>query len=124
MNLTATADFTIEEWNMVLQSPFQIGFYIIFSDPNFMGMFSEFKALLTAILKQPVQRSARELISQLVADIGEKSENPGEIPRNVSLPKGDHEDEMKKMIQGIEDGVILLETKTSAEEAAGVKVWL
>jgi hypothetical protein len=124
MNLTATADFTIEEWNMVLQSPFQIGFYIIFSDPNFMGMFSEFKALLTAILKQPVQGSARELISQLVADIGVKSENPGEIPRNVSLPKGDNEDEMKKMIQGIEDVVILLETKTSAEEAAGVKIWL
>jgi hypothetical protein len=124
MNLTATADFTIEEWNMVLQSPFQIGFYIIFSDPNFMGMFSEFKALLTAILKQPVQGSARELISHLVADIGEKSENPGEIPGNVPLPKGDPEDEMKKMIQGKEDVVILLETKTSAEEAAGGKVWL
>ncbi len=122
--MTATVDFTLEEWNMILQSPFQIGYYIIFSDPNFMGMFSQFKALLTAILKQPVQGSARELISQLVADIGVKSENPGEIPRNVSLPKGDNEDEMKKMIQGIEDVVILLETKTSAEEAAGVKVWL
>jgi len=28
------------------------------------------------------------------------------------------------MIQGKEDVVILLETKTSAEEAAGGKVWL
>ena len=66
-----------------------------------MGIVSEFKALFTAILDQSVQRSTRELIAQLVADIGEKSEYSGALPIHANLPKGDPEDGMKKMFQGI-----------------------
>jgi hypothetical protein len=122
--LTTKTDFTPEEWDQLLLSLFLIGFFVIFSDPTYLGMLSEFKALFTTMLEQPVLDAARELVSSIVSEIEEKSKNHEGFPGSGNLPKGSPEDEMARMIQEIEDIVVLLESRASAEEASGVKVWL
>lgn len=122
--MTTKTDFTEEEWDQLLQSPIQVGFYIIFADPGFTGMFREFKALFNAIFEQPVPDAASELVNSLMVDIEDKSKNREELPGSDDLPKGQPEDEMAKMLRIIEDVAVLLETKASSEEAADFKEWL
>jgi len=122
--LTSRKDFTPEEWNQLLQSPVLAGFYVIFSDPNSLGMFNEFRALFTAIFEQPVSTDGEELVRLLVEEFGDKTNTPNGLPGFESLPEGEPEDEMEKAIKILEEVVILLETKTSPGEAAAVKTWL
>ena len=87
--MTERSDFTFEEWNIFLQSPFQIGFYIIFSAPNFWAYSVSLELFDRAYWNNLSRDLPENSLGKLVADIGEKSENPGEIPGNISLLKGD-----------------------------------
>ena len=108
----------------MLQSPVQVGFYVIYADPGFTGMFKEFKALFNAILEQPVPDASSELVSSLVVDIEYKSKNRDELPGREDLPKGQSEDEMAELLRMIGEMAFLVETRASSEEAAAFKEWL
>jgi hypothetical protein len=122
--LTIKADFTEEEWNQILQAPILVGFYVIFSDPNFLGMFNEFKALFKTIFEQPIPDAASEFVTSIVEDIDDRAMNPEELPDSDKLRKDKLEYKLAKMLGEIEDVAILIEAKASPQKAAGFKVWL
>jgi hypothetical protein len=122
--MTTKKDYTTEEWNQLLESPLQAGFYVIYADPSVTGMFKEMKALFKAVLEQTIPDGAQELVGSLVADIKEKSENKEQMPSSDDMSKGDPEEIMARMLAFVQNVAALVDAKATSEEAAGFKVWL
>jgi len=122
--MTTKTDFTTEEWNQLLESPLQAGFYVIYADPSITGMFKEMKALTKAVLEQTIPDGAKELVDSLVADIKEKSENKEQMPSSDDMSKGDPEEIMARMLAFVQGVAALVDAKATSEEAAGFKEWL
>lgn len=122
--MTTKTDFTTEEWDQLLQSPIQIGFYMIFADPSFTGMFKEMKAMFKTILEQPVPDDTQDLVSSLVADIKEKTDNKEQLPGSDNMSKAQFEEVMAEMLEFIKGVAVLLDAKSTRDEAAGFKEWL
>ena len=122
--MTTKKDYTTEEWNQLLESPLQAGFYVIYADPSVTGMFKEMKALFKAVLEQTIPDGAQELVGSLVADIKEKSENKEQMPSSDDMSKGDPEEIMARMLAFVQNVAALVDAKATSEEAAGFKEWL
>jgi hypothetical protein len=122
--MTTKTDYTTEEWNQLLESPLQAGFYVIYADPSITGIFKEMKALFKAVLEQTIPDGAQELVGSLVADIMEKSENKEQLPSSDDMSKGDPEEVMARMLEFVQGVAALVDAKATSEEAAGFKEWL
>lgn len=122
--MTTKKDYTIKEWNQLLESPLQAGFYVIYADPSIIGMFKERKVLFKAVLEQTIPEGAQELVGSLVADIKEKSENKEQMPSSDDMSKGEIEEVMAKMLDFVQGVATLVDAKATSDEAAGFKEWL
>ena len=122
--MTTKKDYTTEEWNQLLESPLQAGFYVIYADPSITGMFKERKDLFKAVLEQTIPEGAQELVGSLVADIKEKSENKEQMPSSDDMSKGEIEEVMAKMLDFVQGVATLVDAKATSDEAAGFKEWL
>ena len=122
--MTTKKDYTTEEWNQLLESPLQAGYYVIYADPSITGMFKEMKALFKAVLEQTIPYGAQELVGSLVADIKEKSENKEHLPSSDDMSKGDPKDVMARMLEFVQGVAALVDAKATSDEAAGFKEWL
>lgn len=122
--MTTKKDYTTEEWNQLLESPLQAGYYVIYADPSITGMFKEMKALFKAVLEQAIPDGAQELVGSLVADIKEKSENKEEMPSSDDMSTGDPKEIMARMLKFVQGVAALVDAKATSEEATGFKEWL
>jgi hypothetical protein len=122
--VTTKKDYTTEEWNQLLESPLQAGYYVIYADPSITGVFKEMKALYKAILEQTVPDGAKDLVGSLVADIKKKSENKEEMPSSDDMSKGDPKEVMARMLEFVKGVVVLVDAKATSEEAVRFKEWL
>lgn len=122
--MTTKSDFSTEEWNQLLQSPFLAGLYVILSDLNITGMIKEMGALFKSVQEQPVPTEAQELVSALIADIKRESENNEQLPGSEEISKDDLGDVEGRVLESVEGVVVLVDSKATSDEAAGFMVWL
>ena len=119
--MTTKADYTSKEWTTLLQAPANAATYVITADMSVMGALKEMKAMGKAVEQQSAPPAAQELVSALVSDLKEKSENK----ESVAAPEVKEDDEAREvMLQGLQEAAGVLDAKCSPEEAAGFKQWL
>ena len=119
--MTTRADYTVEEWTLLLQAPANAATYLITADMSVIGALKELKAMGKAVEQREVAPAAQELVNALVADLEEISKNK----ESVEAPEIQEGEEARAAIrQGLQKSADLLDTKCSAEEAAGFRQWL
>ena len=119
--MTTKADYTSEEWNILLRAVANAATYVITADMSVVGAFKEMKALGDALKKPTAPAAAQELVDSLAADLAEKSKNR----ESVDAPEAKADDEAREQVrQGLIQAVNLLDAKCEPEEAAGFKQWL
>ena len=119
--MTTKADYTTEEWNILLTAPPNAATYVITADLSVMGALKEMKALGKALKKPSAPAAAQGLVDALVADIQEKTKNKESV-ETQEVQEG--EDAREFVRQGLQGAADLLDAKCSPEEAAGFKQWL
>ena len=119
--MTTQTDYTSEEWTTLLQSPANAATYVITADMSIMGAFKEMKALGVALEKQPAPAGAQDLVSAIVADLKEKSENK----ESVDAPQIEDNSQARQLVlDGLKQAAALVEERGTSEEAASYKQWL
>ena len=119
--MTTKTDFNAEEWTLLLQSLTYVTGYVITADMSVMGALKEMKAMGKAVEQQSAPPAAQELVSSLVSDLKEKSDNK----ESVAAPEVKEDDEAREvMLQGVQNAADVLDAKCSPEEANGFKLWL
>jgi hypothetical protein len=119
--MTTKADYTTEEWDILLQAPPNAAMYVITADMSVMGALKEVKALSKALKKPSAPAAAQGLVDALVADIQEKSKNKESVETQEVQ---ESEEAREQNRQGLQQAAALLDAKCSPEEAAGFKQWL
>jgi hypothetical protein len=107
--MTAKADFTEEEWELILEGPPSAGMIVITAQRG--GTFRESFALAKAYVEARKEHGGSELVDEIVA----------------AKPERDHTryhsaEELKQHgLQHLKDAVALLEQKATAEEVEDYK---
>ena len=121
--MTAKADYTDEEWALLMQTPATGGMLVIMADLHVTSMVGELKGMFKGMMEQPVPEGAQELIGSLLEDIKAKSENKEKMETPDTSGK-DAAAVKAEMVQSISDVASLVDTKCSEDEASGYKQWL
>ena len=119
--MTTKADFTNEEWTVLLQTLANVTTYVITADPSIVGAIREARALDKALREPSVSPAAQELVDSVLADLEQKSKNK-EKREPIEVKEG--EDVRQVLRKSLEQAAALLNAKCSPEEAAGFKQWL
>jgi hypothetical protein len=118
--VTTKADYTAEEWELLLRAPMIVGMAVVAASPSGpIGVIKEMGAIARIMRDARPGDDTNPLISALMADV-----NAGHRPGGL-LPPGQQLEELKAhaLQTGREVGT-LLARKASAPEAAGFKRWL
>ena len=116
--MTASTDFTSEEWATLQRAPSDAGSYVVTAEPSIFGMLIEIRALARALEKTPAPDAARELVAALVADLADKDQP------TVERAQTEGESVRQQLYQGLQTAGALVDAKCSPEEAKGFKQWL
>jgi hypothetical protein len=119
--MTTKADFTNEEWTVLLQALPYVATYVITADLSVLGAMREAGALAKALEEPSVAPAAQELASSVMDDVEQKSENIVKAD-SVEFKKG--EDARQVLKQSLEQASVVLDARCSPEEATGFKQWL
>lgn len=122
--MTTKADYTEQEWKLLLLSPTYAGTYVMTADMSVMGVMREMKAMSKAMTTLQPPAGAQELVSAVVSDIEAKAKNKEEIKASEAEEGKDGQDGREPARQGLRQTADLLDQKCSADEAAGFKQWL
>jgi hypothetical protein len=120
MTVTTKADYTAEEWELIVRAPLMAGMAVVAASPSGpIGMVKEMFAVGRVLAEGSGEDSTNELISALVADVkaGHRPTAPTESMASV--------EEAKDLgLQACRDVAALLARKAPAAEAEGFKRWL
>lgn len=122
--MASKSDFTSEEWDQLLQFPFQVGLYVIMADLSIVGMIREMGNLFKSINDQPIPEQVQELVGSLVADIQSSLENIEQLPVSEAISQDKPGDAMESLLESIKANVILVDTIATSDEAASFMEWL
>lgn len=122
--MTTKANFTEQEWELLLLSPTHAATYVMTADMSVMGVMREMKALSTAMTKLQPPADAQELVSSVVSDIEARAKNKEKIKSSGVAEGQEGQDGREATRQGLRQTATLLDHKCSAAEAAGYKQWL
>lgn len=112
--MTHKADFTPEQWDVLVSGPVAAGVSVVMSHPNVLGMPREFLALGRAIKDVAAAGPARELAIAIADDIDE-------VDQDDDLPA---EEAKAAMMARLHQAVGLAESKLSEDVALGYKQWV
>ena len=115
-------DFSVEEWQILLQSPGAAGIYIMMADPNFViGSMKEALALSAGILQKEKDTNNSQLLSSILAEFKDR-----EMAKQAQLKfeKKDLASVKQKAFDTLQKAASILDQKASEEEAIEIKSWL
>lgn len=115
------ADFTTEEWKLLMAAPTHAATYVMTSDMSVLGVVREMKAFGKALTKPTIPPGAQDLVSSLIADMQAMTKNK----EKIEVPTAESgEDPREPARIGLSHTVDLLDEKCAAEEAHGFKLWV
>lgn len=113
--MTTKADYSNEEWDLLLQAPLMAGTYIIVADPSITAMPKEMKGMLTAMLSAPAPADAQELVSSLAADLKARAEDKEKMAQ-PELNKD--QNAQTQIFDQIAEALAVLDAKAPQEKSA------
>ena len=122
MNKTTRQAFSEAEWDTLIHAPFAAGMVVITADMNIPGLLNEGKALFKAIDEQAVPESVEYLISAVISDIHELSEDAYQIPAQVDAAHPDEQENL--LLEKLREVRFILDTKLDSKCAEDFKRWL
>lgn len=118
--MTTKADYSEQEWDLLLQAPVMAGTYIIIADPSITAMPKEMKGMLTAMLTSPAPADVQELVSSMVDDIKARAEDK----EKMAQPEVDKDQGAEtQVLDQIGQALAILEEK-APQEKSGFCTWL
>ena len=124
--MTARAEYTDEEWNLLDMTPYAVGAALSFADgAGFFETLGEMTALEAARARGPQRYPGNELVAALVTDRA----TPRSLPPVPRTDEGSGTEDaaatLRRMaLQDCRDVVALLEERSHAAEAEGYKRFL
>ena len=118
--MTTKADYTAEEWEVLLRAPVVVGLAVVAASPSGpIGVVQEMSAIGRILGEEPQGAETPALLRALVADF-----NAGHRPGGV-MPSAQSLEELKAhALQTCQEVSALLARKAPASEAESVKRWL
>jgi len=122
--MTTKADYTAEEWHVIMQSPMAAGLVVIYADPsNPVGLAQETFAVSKMMAQQagaPVSNSLISAVAQEIKDSeGRKATQPPKPAKGSDLTAA--KAQALGTLQQLNE---LLAAKAPPEEADGFKQWI
>jgi hypothetical protein len=118
--MTTKADYTAEEWELLMKAPFMAGMAIVAASPSGpIGVVKEMFAVGRVLVEGSEESSTNELISALVSDV-KAGHRPAASTESISSV----EEAKDLALQACRDVAALLARKAPAAEAGGFKRWL
>lgn len=121
--MTTKADYTEEEWDLLLQAPVNVGMLIMTADIGVTSIGKELKGMFRGMFERPADEAAQDLVGSLLEDIKAKSENKEQMEMPDTKGK-DPEAVKEEMMQPVRDAASLVDGKCDPAEATGYKRWL
>jgi hypothetical protein len=120
MCVTTKADYTAEEWELIIRAPFMAGMAVVAASPSGpIGMVKEIFAVGRVLAEGSGEGSTNELINALVADV-KGGHRPAASTESISSVE-----EAKDLgMKACREVAALLARKAPAAEAEGFKRWL
>ena len=119
--MTTKADFSPEEWQVLLQAPGAAGMYIMMADRNFViGSMKEALAVSAGILKREKQDNS-ELLASLLAEFRDRE---GMKQARLKFEHKDTETVQRRTLDVLRQAAEILERKATPEESAEIRQWL
>ena len=118
--MTTKADYTEQEWELLLRAPVLAGSYIMIADLSVTALGKEMKGMYEAMVSSVAPIEAEDLITALVADIKARAENKEKLPE---LETADDADPQAQVLEQLGQALAILEEK-APHEKEGFSVWL
>jgi hypothetical protein len=118
--MTTKADYTAEEWELLMKAPFMAGMAIVAASPSGpIGVVKEMFAVGRVLVEGTEESSTNELISALVSDV-KAGHRPAASTESISSV----EEAKDLALKAYREVAALLARKAPAAEAEGFKRWL
>jgi hypothetical protein len=120
MTVTTKADYTAEEWELLMRAPFMAGMAVVAASPSGpIGLIKEMFAVGRVLVEGSGEGESNELISALVSEVkaGHRPAAPTESLQSVEAAKA-------LALNTCREVAALLARKAPAAEAEGFKRWL
>jgi hypothetical protein len=118
--MTTKADYTAEEWELLMKAPFMAGMAIVAASPSGpIGMVKEMFAVGRVLAEESGKGSANELIGALVSDV-KAGHRPAASTESISSV----EEAKDLALKACREVAALLARKAPVAEAEGFKRWL
>ena len=115
--MTTRADYTDDEWKLLMSSPTLVGMGVSLADFGLVSFAKEFTALIRAVIGAKEKYPNNQLVQALVAEFEKK--DTGAEP-----PAPDEKKSQDDMLGDIRKVAALVDSKAGADEARGFKVFL
>jgi hypothetical protein len=119
--MSSKEDFTPDEWNMLIKAPMMVSYAVMGAAPSGgIGLVKEMKAVADAIVDTGEQAPAGSLIQLIVSEIRSNAADGTQGPKET-IAAGEMKDRALQLCRTVAQ---ILQSKTTAEEAHGYKLWL
>jgi hypothetical protein len=119
--MTTRADYSPEEWQLLLQAPVAAGQYIMLADRNFvLGSMKEILSVTTAIVNRQKQDNS-ELLADLLADF---KDSKASKQARIDFKSRDMDDVRDHLLNILKQAAALLDEKAAPEESSEIRQWL
>jgi hypothetical protein len=120
MSVTTKADYTAEEWELLLRAPFMASMAVVAASPSGpIGVVKEMFAVGRVLAEGGTEGSTNELISALVSDL-----KAGQHPASPTESGSSIEEAKDLALKACREVAALLARKAPAAEAEAFKRWL
>jgi hypothetical protein len=119
--VTTKADFTPEEWSLLLQAPLAASLYITLAAPSFFGAFGEVMSVTRQLVKNAQTPVDNELFGAMLAEFKDMEGARAAQPQMETRDPVGAKAELREQLVRTE---ALLRAKATAEEAADLRVRL
>jgi hypothetical protein len=118
--MTEKTNFTTEEWEQLIAAPISASVYVMVSDPSITGLIKEMKAMATTMKETAPPAAAQGLIQEVLEFIEKNAKNK----EKIEIPELQNQANIDALLKNLEKTALILDAKTTPEEATGYKKWI
>jgi hypothetical protein len=119
--MTTKADFTPDEWHVVVAAPLVASLYITMASPSLFGSFSEVMSATNALVKGAHKEGPNALQNAILAEFKEMDTARAAQPK---IDKRDQKEVLNELGDELAAAVALMNQKADASEAQQVRQWI
>jgi len=119
--MTTKADFTPEEWKVIVAAPLVASLYITMASPSLFGSFSEVMTATNALVKGAQKESPNALQNAILAEFKELDTARAAQPK---IENRDQKAVLNELGDELAAAVTLMNEKADATEAQQVREWI